>query len=39
VKIYDGSKTMIFYALVMVQEWMDSFIVPSLAFNMLKLVL
>jgi len=28
-----------FYELVFVKKWMDSFFVPSLAFNVLKVVL
>jgi len=39
VKIDVGSKTMNSYALVFVQEWMDSFVISLLAFNTLKLIL
>jgi len=39
VKTYVGSQTMNYFELVLVKKWMDSFVVASLAFNMLKLVL
>jgi len=39
VKIHYGSKTMNCLELILVQKWMDSFVVPFLAFNMLKVVL